>query len=86
MNTTTLAPSYVPKPVFRFSFRNHTEHRSTTEPRFVGSDWTELSRSGTIQRWLSGADGGDIVITVPTGSIRGTGPSRDDRAGRATAG
>jgi len=64
----------VPQTHSGFAFRNHVNYTSMSYPRFAG-DWTQLSDSGTVQRWLSGLEGSEIVLAgttsvlIPAGAI-----------------
>lgn len=55
-------------PLNTFAFRNHTTYTMPMTPRFVG-DWTKLSDSGTMQRWLSGLEDSEVVLATATVAI-----------------
>jgi hypothetical protein len=47
------------------AFHNHTAYVTSSSPKFRG-DWTRLSDSGDMQKWLSGFEDSTVVIGTAT--------------------
>ena len=48
-----------------FTFRNHTAYITAMRPRFAG-EWTRLSDSGSVERWLSAFEDSAVVVGTTT--------------------
>lgn len=68
MIETALAPSCAaPR---RFEFRNHARYVTSDPPQLLGFAWAKLPDSGTLQRYLSGSEGSEMVLVTTDGVQR----------------